>query len=71
MSFSLIILIFITLLSASDQIPNSNQDHPILIKGGSIHTVANGIMDSTDLLFDNGKILLIGEDLNPFLTKSD
>ena len=64
MNFSLIILTFISLLSSSDQIPAPDQDHPILIKGGSIHTVANGIMDSTDILFDNGKIMLIGKDLN-------
>ena len=64
MSFSFIILTFISFLSSSDQIPSPDQDHPILIKGGTIHTVANGIMENTDLLFDNGKILLIGKDLN-------
>ena len=64
LSFSFIILTFISFLSSSDQIPSPDQDHPILIKGGTIHTVANGIMENTDLLFDNGKILLIGKDLN-------
>ena len=45
-----------TNLSGSDQIPAPVQDHPILLKGGIIHTVAGEILSNYDLLFEDGII---------------
>ena len=46
-------LLILHVLFSSDQIPASDQDHPILIKGGTIHTVSHGSLVKTDLLFEN------------------
>ena len=60
----LTISIFIFLLSASDQIPGSIQQNPILLKGGVIHTVSSGDFIDADILFQNGKIIEIGYNLD-------
>ena len=77
------IFIFLASLISSDQIPGSNQDHPILVRGGTIHTVSHGTLENTDILFENGKIVLahcanpgsmyglIKKDLNTWLSISD
>ena len=49
---------------ASDQIPSADQDHPILLENATIHTVSNGIKKNTDILFDDGIIIAIGNELN-------
>jgi len=54
--------LFVT-LGASDQIPAPPQDHPILLKGGTLYTVSNGVRPNTDILFDKGKIVRMGTDL--------
>ncbi len=59
-----IITIFISFLIASDQIPSADQDHPILLKNATVHTISNGIKKNTDILFDSGKIIAIGKNLN-------
>ena len=51
------LFILLHVLFSSDQIPASDQDHPILIQGGTIHTVSHGSLEKTDLLFENGKIV--------------
>ena len=56
-----IITIFISFLIASDQIPSADQDHPILLKNATVHTISNGIKKNTDILFDSGKIIAIGK----------
>ena len=56
LKFKIGLLILLHVLFSSDQIPASDQDHPILIKGGTIHTVSHGSLVKTDLLFENGKI---------------
>ena len=38
------ILVLLSLIFPSDQIPAAEQDHPILIKGATIHTVSHGIL---------------------------
>ena len=64
------ILIFLSVVLSSDQIPAANQDHPILIKGGTIHTVSHGILENTDILCENGEITSIGNELTvPFETE--
>ena len=64
MKFIFRIFIFVSYLLSSDQIPAPNQDHPILINGGTIYTVSNGIMENAELLFDNGKIISVGYKLS-------
>ena len=63
MKFIFIILIWFNLLFCSDQIPGELQKYPIIIKSGTIHTVSHGILEDSDLLFENGKIISIGKDL--------
>ena len=58
------IFIIISYLLSSDQIPAPSQDHPILIQGGTIHTISHGIMENADILFENGKITSVGQNLD-------
>ena len=50
---------------ANDYVPAPPQDHPVLLKGGDLYTVSGGVLPATDLLFANGKITAIGENLAP------
>ena len=58
------IFIIVSYLLSSDQIPAPNQDHPILIQGGTIHTISHGILENADILFENGKITSVGQNLD-------
>ena len=58
------IFIIISYLFSSDQIPAPSQDHPILIQGGTIHTISHGILENADILFENGKITSVGQNLD-------
>ncbi|MDT7524550.1 MULTISPECIES: amidohydrolase family protein [Idiomarinaceae] len=49
--------------SAHDMVPGKAQQQPILLQGGTLHTVTNGVQQNTDLLFEDGKITAIGNDL--------
>ena len=42
------IFILLSFLISSDQIPASDQDHPILIQGATVHTVSHGTMQNSD-----------------------
>ena len=64
MKHILSIFIIISYLLSSDQIPAPNQDHPILIQGGTIHTISHGILENADILFENGKITSVGQNLD-------
>ncbi|MCH9024655.1 MAG: amidohydrolase family protein [candidate division Zixibacteria bacterium] len=48
---------------AHDYIPGDKQTNPILLAGGDLHTVSDGVMLNTDILFENGRITAIGKDL--------
>lgn len=48
-----------------DYVPGPPQERPILLKGGDLYTVANGVLANTDLLFEDGRISQIGKDLKP------
>lgn len=50
---------------ANNIIPGAKQTHPILLKGGTLYTVSNEVMPNTDLLFDNGRITQIGQNITP------
>ena len=55
---------FCNFLISSNQIPGEKQDHPILIRGATIYTISSGILEGTDLLFENGKIVSIAKDIS-------
>lgn len=50
-------------LAAHDQIPSAPQAGPILLRGGDLYTVSDGVLEATDLLFEDSKITAIGNDL--------
>ena len=47
-------------LFPSDQIPAPEQDHSIMLRGATIHTVSHGTLANGDLIFDQGKIIAVG-----------
>jgi imidazolonepropionase-like amidohydrolase len=59
----LILLLTSSLAIANFYVPGKKQDHPILLKGGDLYTVSNGILEHTDLLFENGRITQIARDI--------
>ncbi|MBI2429974.1 MAG: amidohydrolase family protein [Ignavibacteriales bacterium] len=48
------------LLIASEPIPAKKQEKPIVLVGGTIHTVSGAVIEKGMLLFENGKITKIG-----------
>ena len=61
----LILLFFISLVSANNQIPGTDQKRPILLRGGTLHTVSGDVLEEHDLLFAEGKIVTIDEQIQP------
>ncbi len=59
----LVTLLLPQLAAAHDQIPGPAQSHPILLQGGDLYTVSDGVLAATDLLFADGEIVAIGHDL--------
>ncbi|MGH9464155.1 MAG: amidohydrolase family protein [Thermoanaerobaculia bacterium] len=50
--------------TAYEQVPGAAQARPVLLRGGALYTVAQGVLPATDLLFDDGKIVAIGPGLS-------
>jgi len=48
-----------------DYVPGARQNRAVLLAGGDVHTVSKGILQDTDLLFENGRISTIGKRLSP------
>ncbi|MEK7484812.1 MAG: amidohydrolase family protein [Planctomycetota bacterium] len=48
---------------AHDYVPGEPQKCPILLRGGDLHTVTQGVLKNTDLLFEQGRITQIGQNL--------
>lgn len=48
---------------ATDIVPGKKTTSPLLLKGGTLHTVTNGIKKNHDLLIENGLISQIGENI--------
>jgi imidazolonepropionase-like amidohydrolase len=48
---------------AHDMVPGAAQSKAILLKGGDVHTVTNGLKKATDILIEKGKIVAIGTNL--------
>lgn len=64
-SFVLAFGLVFNLAVAHDYIPGDKQSHAILLAGGDLHTVSQGTMTGTDILFENGRITAIGKRLSP------
>ena len=52
-------------LFSNDQIPGNDQKRPILLKGGTLHTVSGDVLKEHDLLFAEGRIITIDEQIQP------
>ncbi len=61
----------ISYLFASDQIPAPKQDHPILLKDVTIHTVSGPILTKGEILFSNGKIIEIDHRITELPDKTE
>ena len=62
--FAAIVFFFAAESFASDQIPAPPQDHPIVLVGGTIHTMVGKTIEGGMLLFDRGKIVAIGKEVS-------
>ncbi len=52
-------------LSGHDYIPGEVQSQPIVLKGGTVFTVSGDILEDTDVLFTDGRIVEIGKNIQP------
>ncbi|MCF6237578.1 MAG: amidohydrolase family protein [Candidatus Marinimicrobia bacterium] len=59
------LLIAFSMIFASDQIPAPAQKKPILIQNGTLHTVSQGVLEQTDILFDKGIITRMAKSIDP------
>ena len=50
-------ILLISIVFSSNQIPGLDQKRPILLKGGTLHTVSGDVLEGYDLLFAKGKII--------------
>ncbi len=57
------ILLTSTILFSSDQIPGKKQSKPIALTNGIIHTITGPTYSKGTILFENGKITAIGENV--------
>lgn len=46
------------------QIPAPRQDRPVALTGGTIHTVANGVIENGTIIFEDGVITAIGANVS-------
>ena len=49
--------------AAADQLPGQPQRAPILLAGGDVYTVSGDVIPGGQVLFDNGRIVAVGKDL--------
>ena len=61
----LIIALFFSIMYGNNQIPGTEQKRPILLRGGTLHTVTGDVLEEHDLLFAEGKIITIDEQIQP------
>ncbi len=57
-------ILLISIVFSNNQIPGLDQKRPILLKGGTLHTVSGDVLEGYDLLFAKGKIITIDEQIN-------
>ena len=61
----LIITLIFSIMYGNNQIPGTEQKRPILLRGGTLHTVTGDVLEEYDLLFAEGKIITIDEQIQP------
>jgi imidazolonepropionase-like amidohydrolase len=54
-------ILYSSICIASTPVPAKKQDHPIVLIGGTIHTVTGPVIEDGMVLFDKGKIMAIGK----------
>ncbi len=59
-----LLLIFSNVFPGSDQVPGPRQERPIALVGGTIHPVSGPVIPDGQILFDNGKIVEVGRQVN-------
>ena len=62
MKYLLSLILFVPLF-ANDQTPAMDQKRPILLKGGTLHTVSGDVLEGYDLLFAKGIIVTIDQQI--------
>ena len=65
MSRLIVILMIFSTIYGNNQIPGTDQKRPILLRGGTLHTVTGDVLEEHDLLFAEGKIITIDEQIQP------
>src|SRR5437867_6350521 len=55
--------LFAALTRASDEVPGAAQPAPILLTGGDVYTVSGETIPGGQLLFDQGKIVAVGKEV--------
>lgn len=60
---TLLFLCSVAFLFAHDYVPGEPQKTPVLLRGGDLHTVTQGVLKNTDILFEHGRITQIGKNL--------
>ena len=61
----LFIALIFSIMYGNNQIPGTEQKRPILLRGGTLHTVTGDVLEEYDLLFAEGKIITIDEQIQP------
>ncbi len=62
--FLILTILFAFPVFSSDIIPGKPQERPIALVGGTIHTVTKGTIENGVVLFDKGKIIAVGKEIN-------
>ena len=65
MSRLIVIVMIFSTIYGNNQIPGTDQKRPILLRGGTLHTVTGDVLEEHDLLFAEGKIITIDEQIQP------
>lgn len=63
-AIAILVMIPFALILPSDQIPAKDQDHPIALTGGTIHTVSGEVIHNGTILFESGRITKIGKNID-------
>ena len=61
---ALVLLLFLAAPGLDAQVPAPPQNGPIALTGGTLHTMADGVIENGTLVFDNGRITAIGTDVS-------
>src|SRR4051812_31938920 len=55
--------LFPVVAQASDEVPGAQQHGPVLLAGGDVYTVAGDVIRGGQVLFDQGKVVAVGKDV--------